>query len=100
MKNVPYANAIGKIMYAMVCSRPDISHDIIDTIRLWEILGKETGIMCALSTATAECIINIRGLVVELGMNHSSVSVYYDCQMHGLKLWFVSAIMAAVSLIR
>ena len=25
MEKVPYANAIGSLMYAMVCTRPDIS---------------------------------------------------------------------------
>jgi len=25
MKNVPYANAVGSLMYAMVCTHPDIS---------------------------------------------------------------------------
>ena len=28
MSRVPYANAIGSLMYAMVCTRPDISHDV------------------------------------------------------------------------
>jgi len=25
MKNVPYASAVGNLIYAMVCTRPDIS---------------------------------------------------------------------------
>ncbi|GJX90903.1 retrovirus-related pol polyprotein from transposon TNT 1-94 [Tanacetum coccineum] len=28
MKKVPYANVIGSLMYAMICTRPNISHDI------------------------------------------------------------------------
>ena len=28
MSRVPYANALGCLMYAMVCTRPDISHAI------------------------------------------------------------------------
>ncbi|GFY82365.1 hypothetical protein Acr_02g0006050 [Actinidia rufa] len=28
MANVPYANAVGALMYAMVCTRPDISHAV------------------------------------------------------------------------
>ena len=28
MKDVPYANAVGCLMYAMVLIRPDISHDV------------------------------------------------------------------------
>ena len=26
MSKVPYSNAVGSLMYAMVCTRPDISH--------------------------------------------------------------------------
>jgi hypothetical protein len=28
MENVPYASAVGSLMYAMVCTRPDISHAV------------------------------------------------------------------------
>ena len=28
MSHVPYASAVGSIMYAMVCTQPDISHAI------------------------------------------------------------------------
>ena len=28
MSHVPYSSAVGSIMYAMVCTRPDISHAI------------------------------------------------------------------------
>ena len=28
MKKVPYASVIGSLMYAMVCSRPDIAHAV------------------------------------------------------------------------
>ena len=28
MSHVPYTNAVGSIMYAMVCTRPDISHAV------------------------------------------------------------------------
>lgn len=28
MTRVPFANAVGNIMYTMVCSRPDVAHDI------------------------------------------------------------------------
>ena len=28
MSRVPYANSIGCLMYAMVCTRPDISHAV------------------------------------------------------------------------
>ena len=28
MENIPYASAIGSIMYAMICTRPDIAHAV------------------------------------------------------------------------
>ena len=28
MSNVPYVNGIGSIMYAMVCTRPDIAYGV------------------------------------------------------------------------
>jgi hypothetical protein len=28
MKKVPYASAVGNLMYAMVCTRPDITHAV------------------------------------------------------------------------
>ena len=28
MSKVPYASAIGSLMYAMVCTRPDIAHEV------------------------------------------------------------------------
>ncbi|XP_073219627.1 secreted RxLR effector protein 161-like [Cicer arietinum] len=34
MKAIPYASAIGSVMYAMVCSRPDISHVVSVTSKL------------------------------------------------------------------
>jgi hypothetical protein len=28
MSHVPYASAVGSLMYAMVCTRPDIAHAV------------------------------------------------------------------------
>ena len=28
MSRVPYASAVGSLMYAMVCTRPDIAHEV------------------------------------------------------------------------
>ena len=34
MSRVPYTNAIGSLMYAMVCTRPDISH-VVDVVSMY-----------------------------------------------------------------
>lgn len=41
MKNVPYASAVGSLMYVMVYIRPDITH--VDGIVIWFLsnLGKD-----------------------------------------------------------
>ncbi|RVX02908.1 Retrovirus-related Pol polyprotein from transposon TNT 1-94 [Vitis vinifera] len=39
MSKVPYASAIGSLMYAMVCTRPDIAHE-------WELCKFETAGLC------------------------------------------------------
>ncbi|GKV31446.1 hypothetical protein SLEP1_g40131 [Rubroshorea leprosula] len=41
MAHVPYASAIGSLMYAMVCTRPDISHAVSVVSRYMANLGKE-----------------------------------------------------------
>ena len=41
MSRVPYANAIGIMMYLMVCTRPNISHAIGVVSRYMENPGKE-----------------------------------------------------------
>ena len=33
MERVPYANAVGSVMYAMVCCRPDIAYDVSQVSR-------------------------------------------------------------------
>ena len=33
MSRIPYASAIGSIMYAMICTRPDVSYALSMTIR-------------------------------------------------------------------
>ena len=34
MSKVPYMNAIGSLMYVMVCTRPDISH-VVDVVSMY-----------------------------------------------------------------
>ncbi|PKI57312.1 hypothetical protein CRG98_022311 [Punica granatum] len=41
MKKVPYASAIGSIMYAMVCTRPDIAHAVGVVSRYMSNPGKQ-----------------------------------------------------------
>ena len=38
---VPYSSAVGSLMYAMVCTRPDIAHAIGVVSRFLENSGKE-----------------------------------------------------------
>ena len=41
MKNMPYASAMGSLMYVIVCTRPDIAHGVGDVNRFLSNLGKE-----------------------------------------------------------
>lgn len=41
MANVPYASAVGSLMYAMVCTRPDLAHAISVVSRFMANPGKE-----------------------------------------------------------
>lgn len=41
MSRIPYANVVGCLMYAMVCTRPDISHAVGVVSRYMENPGKE-----------------------------------------------------------
>ena len=41
MSRVPYASAVGSLMYAMVCTRLDIAHEVGVLSRYMSKLGKE-----------------------------------------------------------
>ena len=41
MFHVPYASAVGSLMYAMVCTRPDITHVVGVLSRFMSNPGKE-----------------------------------------------------------
>lgn len=41
MSKVPYASTVGRLMYAMVCTRPDISHVVGVVSRYMNNPGKE-----------------------------------------------------------
>ena len=42
MRKVPYASTIGSLMYAMVCTRPNIAHAVGVVSRFLTILGRST----------------------------------------------------------
>jgi len=41
MSKVPYASTVGNLMYAMVCTRPDIAYEVGVVSRYMSNLGKE-----------------------------------------------------------
>jgi hypothetical protein len=41
MSRVPYSSAVGSLMYAMVCTRPDIAHAVGVVSRYMKNPGKE-----------------------------------------------------------
>ena len=41
MSKIPYSLAVGSLMYAMVCTRPDIEHAVRVVSRYMNNLGKE-----------------------------------------------------------
>ena len=41
MKNVPYSSAVGSLMYAMICTRPDIAYAVGAVSRFLTNPGKE-----------------------------------------------------------
>jgi hypothetical protein len=41
MSRVPYSSTIGSLMYAMVCTRPDIAHAVGVVRKYMKNLGKE-----------------------------------------------------------
>ena len=41
MSHVPYASAVGSLMYAMVCTRPNIAHAVVILSRYMSKPGNE-----------------------------------------------------------
>lgn len=41
MEKIPYASMVGSLMYAMVCTRPDIAQTVDSVSRLLANLSKE-----------------------------------------------------------
>jgi len=41
MSHVPYSSAVGSLMYAMVCTRPDLSHAVSVVSRYMHNPGRD-----------------------------------------------------------
>ncbi|KAH9646575.1 hypothetical protein KPL70_024912 [Citrus sinensis] len=71
MKNVPYANVVSCLMYAMVLTRPDLSHSHVVALSTTE----------AEYTAATEAVketLWLQGLFGELGVRQKSVTIHCD----------------------
>ena len=53
MAKVPYSSAVGSLMYAMVCTRPDIAHALGVVSRFLENVSKYTVVDFLLSRSPA-----------------------------------------------
>ncbi|KAM2680165.1 hypothetical protein EV2_011992 [Malus domestica] len=85
MKNIPYANLVGSLMYAMVCSRPDIAHAVGMVSRYMHnpVGYVDSDYAEAEYMAVAETIkeaIWIHGLIRDLGVDQKQVEVHCDSQ--------------------
>ena len=54
MSHVPYASVVGSLMYAMVCTRPDIAHAVGVLSRYMSKLGNEHWI--AIKRVSSICV--------------------------------------------
>eukprot|EP00253_Pinus_taeda_P016429 PITA_16429 len=98
MSRIPYANVVGCLMYAMVCTRPDISHAVGVVSRYMANPGKEhwwsyqldvKATDVALSTTEAEYIaashackeaVWLKGLLGEFGKLQDNIRLLCDSQ--------------------
>ncbi|GKD01224.1 retrovirus-related pol polyprotein from transposon TNT 1-94 [Tanacetum coccineum] len=76
MEKVPYANPVGSLMYAMICTRPDISHAVGMVSRYMHNLGKGHWQAVKWILRYIYNTVDV-GLVFEHG-NSQSVEGYYD----------------------
>nr|GEW22973.1 retrotransposon protein, putative, Ty1-copia subclass [Tanacetum cinerariifolium] len=77
MSKVPYANAVGSLMYVMVCTRRDIAYAA--TLQHVVALSTTEAEYMALTKAVKEAIW-LRGLLKELGVSLNIVAVNCDNQ--------------------
>ncbi|KAH9652997.1 hypothetical protein KPL70_027263 [Citrus sinensis] len=75
MANIPYAKAVGCLMYAMVLTRPDISH----VANLQHVVAfSTTEAEFTAATEAAKEVIWLKGLITELGLKQESVPIFCD----------------------
>ena len=80
MKQIPYASAVGSLMYAMVCTRPDIAHAVGVVSRFLSNPGKDhweavKWILRYLRGASRVCL--------KFGENQTILDGYTDVDMAG-----------------
>ncbi|XP_068639494.1 secreted RxLR effector protein 161-like [Aristolochia californica] len=65
MANVPYVFGIGSLMYAMVCTRPDIAHGYVDADMAEDIDGRKstTGYAYTLGGTIVSCVSKLHKIV-------------------------------------
>nr|GEZ42848.1 retrovirus-related Pol polyprotein from transposon TNT 1-94 [Tanacetum cinerariifolium] len=74
MEKVPYENAVGSLMYAMICTRLNISHVVgMSTNALSTMEAKYMAMMKAVKEA-----IWLQGLLGELRINQKFITMYSD----------------------
>ncbi|KAG8503937.1 hypothetical protein CXB51_002266 [Gossypium anomalum] len=80
MSHVPYSSAVGSLMYAMVCSRPDLSYAVSAVSRYMANPGKNTG-------NTVQWILRyLRGttdVCLQFGRTEDGVIGYVDADFAG-----------------
>ncbi|GKB35118.1 hypothetical protein Tco_0880060 [Tanacetum coccineum] len=97
MEKVPYANVVGSLMYAMICTRPDISHVVGMVSRFMHNPGKghwqavkwilryihntvDVGAEYMAMTETVKEAIRLQGLLGELGIKQKFVTMHSASQ--------------------
>ncbi|CAN0919975.1 Retrovirus-related Pol polyprotein from transposon TNT 1-94 [Linum grandiflorum] len=85
MKNVPYASAVGSLMYAMVCTRPDIAHAFGVVSRFLSNPGKEhwvavKWILCYLRGAAVSWQSRLQKCVALLTTEAEYIAMTEDCK--------------------
>ena len=75
MSKIPYASAIGSLMYAMLCTRPDIAHAVSVTSRYQSNPGEEhwTSVKCIL-----KYLRRIKDMMLVFGNGELQVQGYTD----------------------